>query len=391
MKSTYNAILFFSFSVDTISCTCNFIKIFSGLVDTMNWTGEHRAFTVETFIKTNESVTATQRAFHVHFKLGRHDPVPARNTILVWVNNFRATGSALKRKSTGRPRTARTPENVAVVRASVQQSPRRSILKRAQVLRLSERSLRRILHNDLQMHPYKMMFAQELSERDTETRRTCCLEIQQHVPHAAIGFFSDEAHFHLCGSVNKQNFRYWAESNPRELHERPLHCPRVTVWCAVAEFGIWGPYFFEENNVTVTVNSNRYCDMLETFLRPKLNMLHDMDNVWFQQDGATAHTSRRAMGILREMFPGHLISLRGDIGWPARSPDLNPCDFFLWGYLKSKVYSNRPQSIEELKHAIRQEIACIPHEMIRRVIDNFRERLRQCVDNNGSHLTDLIF
>ena len=69
------------------------------------------------------------------------------------------------------------------------------------------------------------------------------LEIQQHVPHAAVVLFSDEAHFHLCGAVNKQNFRYWAENSPRELHERPLHCPRVTVWCAVAEFGIWGPYF----------------------------------------------------------------------------------------------------------------------------------------------------
>ena len=101
--------------------------------------------------------------------------------------------------------------NVAAVRASVQQSPRRSILKRAQALRLSERSLRRILHKDLQMHPYKMMFAQELSERDTETRRTCCLEIQQHVPHAAIFLFSDEAHFHLCGAVNKQNFRYYRQ------------------------------------------------------------------------------------------------------------------------------------------------------------------------------------
>ena len=78
---------------------------------------------------------------------------------------------------------------------------------------------------------------------------------------------------------------------------------RVTVWCTVAEFGIWGPYFFEEDKVTVTVNSDRYCEMLETFLRPKLNMLHDIDNVWFQQDGATAHTSRRAMGILKEDVP----------------------------------------------------------------------------------------
>ena len=66
---------------------------------------------------------------------------------------------------------------------------------------------------------------------------------------------------------------------------------------------------------------------------------------------------------LREMFPGHLISLRGDIGWPARLSDLNPCDFFLWGYLKSEVYINRPRSIEQLKDAFRQEITAIPHEM----------------------------
>ena len=115
----------------------------------------------------------------------------------------------------------------------------------------------------------------------------------------------------------------------------------------MVEFSIWSLYFFED--VTVTVNSDLYCEMLETFLRPKLNMLHNIDNVWYQYDGATAHTSQCAMRILREMFPGHLISLCGDISWPAHSPDLNPCNFFLWGYLKSKVYINHSCSIEQLK------------------------------------------
>ena len=82
--------------------------------------------------------------------------------------------------------------------------------------------------------------------------------------------------------------------------------------------------------------------------------------------------------------------IQGQAKW-SDTPDLNPCDFFLWEYLKSKVYSNRPQSIEQRKDAIRQEITAIPHEMTRWVIDNFHERLWQCVDNNGSHLTDLIF
>ena len=45
------------------------------------------------------------------------------------------------------------------------------------------------------------------------------------------------------------------------------------------------------------------------------------------------------MSILREMFPGHLISLRGDIGWPARSLDLNPLDFFFSGDTSSQRYT----------------------------------------------------
>jgi len=76
-----------------------------------------------------------------------------------------------------------------------------------------------MLHQELGMHPYKLMLAQELRERDWEACRNLCQEVQQHVPHAAVVLFSDEVHFHLCGTVNKQNFRYWAVDNPRELHD----------------------------------------------------------------------------------------------------------------------------------------------------------------------------
>lgn len=75
------------------------------------------------------------------------------------------------------------------------------------------------------------------------------------------------------------------------------------------------------------------------------------------------------------MFLNYLISLCGDIGWPAKSLDLNPCDFFLWEYLKSKVLSQHPQSLEELKRAIRPAIASVLPEMIHRVIENFQESL----------------
>ena len=356
----------------------------------MGWTGEHRGFVVEAYYENNRSVIATQRAFRTRFALGRNASVPDRKTILLWISNLRATGSTLKRKSPGRPRTVRTPENVEAVRASIQQSPKRSARKHAVALGLSSRSLRRILHADLKLHPYKIMLAQELSERDYANRRAVSAEILEQVPATAVLLSSDEAHFHISGAVNKQNFRYWAERNPRELQERPLHSPRVTVWCAVADFGVIGPYFFEEGGATVTVTADRYVQMLETFLRPKLDDV-DAEHVWFQQDGATAHTARRSLGVLREMFPGRLISLRGDVEWPARSPDLSPCDFFLWGYLKEKVFKHRPRSLEDLKERIRQEIDAIPPEITRRVMKNFRERLKQCVANDGRHMSDMIF
>jgi len=137
------------------------------------------------------------------------------------------------------------------------------------------------------------MVAQELSVTDWETRRTLSEDILQHVPPTAVLWCSDEAQVYLSGTVNKQHFRYWAENSPRDLHQTPLHNTLVTVWCAVSRLGVVGTYFFEEGGETVTVTSNRYCEMLENFLRHRLKEFDDSEDVWFQQDGATAHTARR--------------------------------------------------------------------------------------------------
>jgi hypothetical protein len=130
---------------------------------------------------------------------------------------------------------------VEAVSASIQQSPKRSARKHAMALGISSRSLRRILHADLKLHPYKIMLAQELSERGNANHTAISAEILEQVPAAAVLLSSDEAHFHISGAVNKQNFCYWAERNRRELQERPLHSPLITVWCAVADFGVIGP------------------------------------------------------------------------------------------------------------------------------------------------------
>lgn len=131
--------------------------------------------------------------------------------------------------------------------------------------------------------------------------------------------------------------------------------------------------------------------MLREFLLPTLDELGIRENIFFQQDGATAHTAGVSMGILRTAFRGRLISQRGNIPWPPRSPDLTGPDFFLWGYLKSKVYANKPQTIDQLKENIRNEIASITPDILKKVMDNAAIRVQCCIEENGGHLKDVIF
>ena len=105
------------------------------------------------------------------------------------------------------------------------------------------------------------MIVQELKADDYEKRRRFS-EIMLEFPEERLILTSDEAHFHLNGCVNKQNFRYWGPQNPKQIHERPLRSPKVTVWCAVCRLIILRPYFFEDNGRNVTVNSVRYVTML---------------------------------------------------------------------------------------------------------------------------------
>ena len=152
--------------------------------------------------------------------------------------------------------------------------------------------------------------------------------------------FSDEVRFQLDGFVNTQNCRILGAGNPRVIHEKPLHS-QATVWCRFWAGGVIGPYFSNEARNAVTVNGVHYRNMIMEFLWPQLDGM-EMEDMWSQQDGATCHTAHETTELLREKFPGCIISRNGNHNWPPRSCDLTPCDFFLWGFVKSRINANKP-------------------------------------------------
>ncbi|GFV55749.1 uncharacterized protein TNCV_755491 [Trichonephila clavipes] len=169
--------------------------------------------------------------------------------------------------------------------------------------------------------------------------------------------FSDEAHFWLNGYVNKQNCRIWSEANPQVYVETPLHPEKL---------------------------------IITNFFIPELNN-HDVQELWFQQDGATCHTARATIDLLKDTLGDRLISRFGPVNRPPRSCDLTPLDYFLWGYVKSLVYADKPQTLDHLEDNIHRVIADIRPQMLEKVIENWTSRLDYIRASRGSHMPEIIF
>ncbi|PNF41811.1 hypothetical protein B7P43_G02047 [Cryptotermes secundus] len=142
----------------------------------------------------------------------------------------------MKKTPPGPARTVRTPENIARVREALIRSPRRSARRHATELRAHREAVKRILQNDLRLHPYKKQIFQQLKVRDYAQREDFAVRTQLIFEgnENALVIMSDETHFHLNGTVNKQNLRYWASKNPRHIHQRSFHSQGATVGCVVA-------------------------------------------------------------------------------------------------------------------------------------------------------------
>ncbi|GFT91140.1 DUF4817 domain-containing protein [Trichonephila clavipes] len=175
----------------------------------------------------------------------------------------------------------------------------------------------------------------------------------------------DEAHFWLNGYVNKQNCRIWSEASPQVYVETPLHPEKLTVWCALWAGGIIGPYFFKNDE--------------------------GHNELWFQQDRATCHTARATIDLLKDTFDDRLISRFGPVNWPPRSCDLTPLDYFLWGYVISQVYADKPQTLDHLEDNIRRVIADIRPQMLEKVIENWTSRLDYIRASRGSPMPEILF
>lgn len=126
--------------------------------------------------------------------------------------------------------------------------------------------------------------------------------------------------------------------------------------------------------------------MLETCVWPKV-IQH---RLYFQQDGVPSYYSLVVREWLDQKFPNRWIGRSGPIEWPARSPDLTPPDFFLWGYLKNIVYRDKSSTLDELRNRIEQACAELEPLMLKKACRKVADRLELCITAEGGHFENFL-
>lgn len=351
-------------------------------------TVEMKEFIVETH-RACEDLKEVEKAFQVKFPERK---VPNKETMYRYIRKFKATGSFSNGHTckSGRKRTVRCEENIEAVLTILQNYPER-FSSRKNHIGMSSSSFNRITRLDLRWHPYKIQPRVPLTGKMCKARSDFCNWFVDYwdrddsfSKHLVVG---DLAEFSLNGFVSSRNIFEYVHRIPPKPEQPTNPQDKVFVWSGVCGNGfILGPYFFSQ-----APDETMYAQMFSD-LTPKLTEKYkeNFDKLWWVQDGEPTVILNQ---ILNQSFHNHVIGRGRDIQWPSCSPDLTPCEYFLWGYLKHKVYRNSIESLPDLCDRITEEIETITRDQkdfVVEAMEHMKARAVKCVEKDGENVEGLI-
>ncbi len=277
----------------------------------------------------------------------------------------------------------RTADFLTLLEAKIEENPSMSIADLAKFFNMSYPTMWTAVHEDLRYKSYKLQIRQLLTTLQMSKRlerSKGLLSIMKKGPGTI--FFSDEKIFSVDRSINKQNDR-WLAKDPDSVPVvmKTKHPASVMCLAVISSAGdIMPPHFFKPKE---SVTKEVYLAVLQSKIVPWMQEVMAGAPFVFQQNGAPAHTS--------QLVQSFLTSELGEKGfwkkeqWPPSSPDLNPCDYFLWGIVERAANRTFHPNTSQLKDAITQSMADLNRDTVARACKKFRARLDNVVAKEGNY------
>lgn len=291
------------------------------------------------------------------------------------------------RKSSGRPSIV----DDDTILNEVEDNPSVSTRMIELMTGISKSSAHRILKKH-QYHPYHIQRVQHLLPRDYQARVEFCQQmLLKHTENPDFFnniLWTDESSCTQSGYINLHNLHSWNIENPHNIRQdRSQYRFTVNLWTGIYDGKIFGP-----TELPQSLNGTNYLNFLRNSVPLLLEdvPLEMRRSLWFQHDGCPAHYSRHVREYLNQTYPHRWIGRGGEISWPPRSPDLNPLDFFYWGFLKNEIYSNPIRDEAQLRDRIRISAAKIAERSLYGLKRSFLNRCRACISEGGGHFEHLL-
>lgn len=302
---------------------------------------------VQLYYTNGESLTACMRAYKKTH--GLHNNPFSLETIRRVIKRFEKSKTLHNKRKIGR--RSLIADRTDIVTTSLQQLQQQNPHGHASCSTVSQStgipttSVWRILRG-VGMHAYKISLTQALTEDDYPKRLAFAHWVQENIDSLNNIIWSDEAYFSLDGNVNRHNCTIWAYENPHQQQHKSLHPQKLCVWIGFSATCKLQPFFFD-----TTVDQHNYGTMLEQHVFPELRRQKKINSSIFQHDGAPPHYAISVRQKLASIFPENRVIGRGyGTPWPPRSPDLTPCDYYLWGTLKARIFHcYKPANLNALK------------------------------------------
>ena len=305
-------------------------------------------------------------------------------------------------------RKVRSKEWIKGLQKLIDKDPTTSTRKLAKEMSCGQSTIIKSIQQDLKSKSYRRQTGQFLSQALIDRRLIKCTKLltmlKKPQEQGMIWFFSDEKNFCQDQFHNSQNNRWIARSphpkakgkatgKAKSKGKRKLarsDIPRVqktkfpatvmVLGVVSSEGHVMPPHIFEQG---LKITTEVYLGVLEQVVVPWCQgVAGDRPWVW-QQDSAPAHMSRRTQAWLKDETNG-VYSFVPYTHWPPSSPDCNPMDYFVWGFIETLTNRVAHNTKASLVAEIKRQFSLLPNALVKKACSRFRSRLEAVIEARGA-------
>lgn len=317
------------------------------------------------------------------------DNAPSLSTVSRWYKHFKGGSDRLEDiQRSGRPITEITDVNIQRVRMAIEQDPYCTYDDIEAETFLSRSTIFRIIHECLKMRKITSRWVpHELSDKNRQERVKICQQnlakFKENKWRLCDVITGDEAWFYHRQIGRKQSNASWVVEG---------QSPRTVVRLGRYEPKTMFSIFFKSNGVVhisyldkgKTIDNKSY---ISNCLKPlvsainKQRPIYGTKNLKFHHDNARPHVHSNVIKYLNDQ--NFTI-----MDQPPYSPDLAPCDFWLFDYIKQRL-TNQPDA-ESLASKITEIVSSIPEKEYLKTFEKWNERMELCIKYEGHYFEHLL-